>query len=102
MDHYSITYTELSEHLESNHEGVSKIIDVRQARDFRRHTLEGAVNIPLEELSQHIQALKSPSLIVLFCNGGGKSKRGVKMLREKGLENVYYLEGGIKGTRKQT
>ena len=40
------------------------IIDVRNPRSFERETIPGAINIPLEELEEHLKTIPKDKLLV--------------------------------------
>ena len=40
------------------------IIDVRNARSFEKETIPGAINIPLEELEEHLKTIPKDKLLV--------------------------------------
>jgi 3-mercaptopyruvate sulfurtransferase SseA len=42
------------------------IIDVRNARSFERETIPGAINIPLEELEEHLKSIPKDKLLVFI------------------------------------
>ena len=72
------------------------IVDVRE--DFERVQsgfLEGALHIPLRELSTRWEELKEANEIVCYCAAGARSYNAAMLLRDNGLFNATSLEGGI-------
>jgi len=65
------------------------LVDVRTQMEFRNGTVPTAVNIPLDEISQHIDELKEKQPVVFFCRSGSRSGMATQILKNKGLENVY-------------
>lgn len=65
------------------------LVDVRSQMEFRNGTAPTAVNIPLEEITKHIDKLKKKESVVLFCRSGSRSGMATQILKNKGLENVY-------------
>lgn len=53
---------ELKAHLDAGKDVL--IIDVRNARSFERETIPGAINIPLEELEEHLKTIPKDKLLV--------------------------------------
>jgi rhodanese-related sulfurtransferase len=72
------------------------IVDVRE--DFERVQsgfLEGALHIPLRELSTRWEELKEANEIVCYCAAGARSYNAAMLLRSNGLFNATSLEGGL-------
>lgn len=72
------------------------IIDVRPPEEYHAGHIEGAVNIPLKELQQHLQSLDNHREIVAYCRGAYcvLAYEAVAILREKGFD-VRRLESGF-------
>ncbi len=67
------------------------IIDVRTAEEFASGHVEGAVNIPHEQIAQGISSLKhlrKGSLIVLYCRSGRRSGIAAETLERLGYTRV--------------
>lgn len=68
----------------------ARLVDVREPNEFQEGHLEGALNIPLEQLEGSIEELKkAPAL--LYCSGGIRSQIGMERLKKLGLTEVYNL-----------
>ncbi len=73
------------------------IVDVRQPDEYSGGSIEGAVNIPLRQLVNSLQAL--PGLdkdIVVVCSSGHRSAIGMAVLRMLGYKNATSLAGGMR------
>lgn len=71
------------------------IIDVRNTYEFETEKINGAINIPLPELMNHINEIKQMSKpIVVHCLSGGRSATAVSILKQHGIDEVYN-GGGI-------
>lgn len=71
------------------------IIDVRSPWEFESGNYPGAINIPLEEISQRVaefEAFEGP--IVLYCRSGNRSGMALNFLKQQGFENLTN-GGGI-------
>lgn len=66
------------------------MVDVRSAPEFAKNTVHGAVNLPLEELEQHVDKIKDTPCL-LFCNSGARSHIAMLKLQESGLDDVYNV-----------
>ena len=72
------------------------IIDVREADEFARGYLQGAVNLSKGIIERDIakQGIDQGHRIVLYCGGGYRSALAADNLRIMGWSNVYSLWGG--------
>ncbi len=70
------------------------VIDLREAKEFRKLHLKGAVCIPYENLRTGVRFLKEQTL-VLYCERGSTSLRAAKELSEQGFQ-VKSMIGGIR------
>lgn len=73
----------------------SSIIDIRNADNFQRGPLEGAINIPLEEIEQNIQQFANAESVYVLCHTGEKSKEAVEILEEHGIHGIN-IQGGYR------
>jgi phage shock protein E len=65
------------------------IIDVRRPMEFSSGHIKGAVNIPLDAISSHVDELKKKNkVIVTVCLSGTRSGMARRILQNNGLE-VY-------------
>lgn len=70
-----------------NNEGT--IVDVRTPAEFSGGSVSGAVNIPLNEISQRLNELKElKSPLVLCCASGNRSGQATDYLSHQGIECV--------------
>lgn len=73
------------------------MLDVREAEEIEKASLEETLWIPLGDLEVRIPeliAVKERPLVV-FCHHGGRSERAVRLLRERGFAQAENLDGGI-------
>ena len=74
------------------------VLDVRTGREFGEGHLEGAVLIPVQELSRRsgeLAAHKGDPVLV-YCASGNRSTVAAKMLIDAGFERVINLRHGYK------
>jgi rhodanese-related sulfurtransferase len=72
------------------------LVDVRSPDEYTEGHLEGAINIPLRELAQHLDML--PDLdeeMVVYCGSGWRSALGMTSLQILGYTDVRSMGGGI-------
>lgn len=70
------------------------VIDVRSPGDYSKGHIEGAVNIPHEEMKGRIRELNINDEIVVHCNKGTTGNAAQNLLINLGFKNVYNLSGG--------
>ena len=71
------------------------IIDVRTPEEFATGHIDGAVNIPHEQIGQGIQSVKGlskESPILLYCRTGRRSAVARATLEQQGFKQI--LDGG--------
>lgn len=74
------------------------IIDVRSADEFTAGHVEGAINIPADQLAARAGEFAKDAAIVTVCNlGGSRSCNAAERLRTMGYENAAPLRGGTRG-----
>lgn len=69
------------------------IVDVRDAGEYRRNHIPGAVNISMDHIRQ--ARLDKEKIIVLYCEHGGNSMVAARELARRGFQ-VKTVVGGIK------
>ncbi len=78
------------------------ILDVRKESEFEKGHLEGAVNLPLSEISQWTTKIKDQDNIVLHCQGGYRSMIAGSILNSRGIRNFKEVEGGFNAIKKDS
>jgi rhodanese-related sulfurtransferase len=74
------------------------ILDVRSSSEFSAGNIPGSINIPVDELQEHIRELAHDRFIVTVCGkGGGRSLQAANLLRENGRPDALYLCDGYMG-----
>lgn len=72
------------------------LIDIRTRDEHQLGTIEGAVNIPLDELRLHLDQIPRNKKIVVFCGVGLRAHVACRILMQNGFSEVYNLSGGLK------
>lgn len=88
---------ELKEFIDTTSEETYTLLDVRQPFEYEAEHLPGAKLLPLPGLTDFIGELDPRKTIITYCRLGGRSRMAAKLLRHRGFESVFYLEGGIQG-----
>ncbi|CAN5495251.1 hypothetical protein BH10CHL1_BH10CHL1_29040 [soil metagenome] len=69
------------------------LLDVRTPEEFAGEHLAGAVNIPVQNLSQHLRDVPTDRPVVLMCRSGNRTKMAAQILTQAGYTNLYDLGG---------
>lgn len=72
------------------------LIDVRTPEEYALGTIDGAVNIPLDELRERLDEIPHDKPIHLFCGVGLRGYLASNILKANGYDNVRNLIGGIR------
>ena|SRR5215472_5062700 len=80
-------------------------VDARNAREWSQSSekLPGAIRIPTDEVSAHIQELPRDRTIVTYCTGKheASSARVAQDLADAGFHNVHPLYGGFDAWKRK-
>ena len=71
------------------------VIDVRDEREHDSERLEGAVNIPLEDLRDRLSEVPKDRPVVVHCSVGYRSYLAQQTLQQHGWTNIRNLYGGF-------
>lgn len=91
----NITVHELHDILEKDQTNNLVLVDVRTPLENKEVRIPQAKNIPLDQLEQHKDELKTYSTVFVHCRSGGRSSKACQKLKEMGIENVVNITGGI-------
>ena len=72
------------------------LLDVRTPAEFSLGSIEGAVNIPLDELRGRLDEIPADKEIIIFCAVGLRGYLALKILTGRGFKNVKNISGGYK------
>jgi rhodanese-related sulfurtransferase len=70
------------------------LLDVRSPEEFGGGHIDGAINIPIQELSGRMDELDDKNHeIVVYCQSGGRSAMAKRLLERDGFTSVHDLGG---------
>lgn len=72
------------------------LLDVRTADEFQLGSITGAVNIPLDDLRDHLEMIPTDKPIYVFCAIGLRGYLATNILIQRDYKNVYNVSGGYK------
>ncbi len=79
-----------------------QIIDVRTKEEFDLGHIEGAVNIPVDELRERLEEIDNNKAKYIYCAVGLRGYLASNILLANGFKNVLNLIGGYKLYRSAT
>tara|TARA_B110001454_G_scaffold187265_1_gene184550 strand:- start:486 stop:884 length:399 start_codon:yes stop_codon:yes gene_type:complete len=79
------------------------ILDVRTKEECSESKIPGSLNIDYysENFKDNLDKLNKNLNYYIYCRSGNRSGKTVMILREKGFNNVFNLEGGILAWKKE-
>jgi rhodanese-related sulfurtransferase len=83
-----------------NHEAVI-LLDVRTSAEFARGKIEGAINIPVDEVESRIEKVitDKTATIYVYCLSASRSPIAVEIMENLGYQHVYNMDPGLLGWR---
>ena len=64
------------------------LIDVRSREEFDEGSVPGAINIPIDLLSDNIEEIPTDKPIIVFCKSGNRAGKAKKILEENNITDV--------------
>lgn len=71
------------------------IIDIRKKSEYESEHIVGAINVPLNEINQHLDQFPKDKNFVLYCAGGYRSMIASSILKQRGWDNFSDVIGGF-------
>lgn len=78
------------------------LVDVRTPREFTSGAIDGAINVPLDDLRESLHLIPTDKPVWLYCGVGLRGYLASCILRQSGYDDVRNLIGGIKTYRTAT
>lgn len=70
------------------------LIDVRNPSEFEKGSIPGAINIPVDDLRNHLTELDPQQNIYVYCQIGLRGYLASRILLQSGFKNVFNISGG--------
>lgn len=77
----------------------TQLVDVRSAREMARGKLDGAINIPVDELRERLTELDPNRPVIVYCQVGLRGHIAARILLSHGFTKVWNLKGGYTQAR---
>lgn len=78
------------------------LIDVRTAEEFATGAIEGAINLPLDDIRESLASIPAGKPVVLYCGVGLRGYLASCILRQNGFNDVRNLIGGLRTYKTAT
>ncbi|MEZ4778152.1 MAG: MBL fold metallo-hydrolase [Flavobacteriaceae bacterium] len=72
------------------------VIDVRKKSEFASQHVVDALNIPLNEINQHLAEIPKDKPFIIHCAGGYRSMIAASILKQRGWREFVDVKGGFK------
>jgi rhodanese-related sulfurtransferase len=78
-------------------QGVTLVLDVRDAADYASGHVPKARHIPLRELSKRMDEIGKykDKPVIVTCRAGTRAGAASRFLKQAGFKSVYQLKGGL-------
>ena len=76
------------------------VFDVRKKSEYDSEHVEGAINVPLNQISEHLAEFPKDKPFIVHCAGGYRSMIASSILKQRGWENFVDVEGGFDAIKK--
>jgi len=73
------------------------VVDVRTPGEFETAHIDGAINIPLDQVDAHLRRIVTDAggTLVLVCQSGGRAQQAASKLASAGLHDIVIMTGGM-------
>lgn len=92
----SISADELAEKMK---EGHVKVIDVRKPGEYTSEHVKDAINMPLDNVNDHLSELNANDTYYVHCAGGYRSMIFASIFRARGFNKLIDVKGGYKAIK---
>jgi rhodanese-related sulfurtransferase len=70
-------------------------VDVRTVSEYDDGHIEGALNIPVQEIEDRLNELSKRDEILVYCRTGNRSSTAIEIMKENGFTKIYHMNRGI-------
>ena len=84
----------------SKYDSKPLVFDVRKKSEFDSEHVVDAINIPLNEINNHLAEFPKDKPFILHCAGGYRSMIAASILKSRGWEDFVDVEGGMSAILK--
>ena len=77
-----------------------QLIDVRSPKEYAAGHVDGAINVPVGEITGRAGELQQDALTVVMCEGGYRSGLAASLLQREGFSQLANVTGGMAAFRE--
>ncbi|MBP9193166.1 MAG: MBL fold metallo-hydrolase [Saprospiraceae bacterium] len=81
--------------------GENILFDVRKKSEYDAEHVVGAINVPLNQINQHLAEFPKDKQFTIYCAGGYRSMIAGSILKQRGWKNFVDVIGGFGAISKQ-
>ena len=83
--------------------GGAVLVDLRSANQFKDGHIEGARNVPGDQIATEPKTLErlAGKTLVLYCDSGTTTAAAQRTLERAGAKNVFSLRGGLAAWKQE-
>ena len=70
-------------------------LDVRTVSEYDDDHIEGAINIPVQEIEERLNELSKRDEILVYCRTGNRSSTAIDIMKANGFTKIYHMNRGI-------
>lgn len=72
----------------------AQIVDVREAKAFKKQHIDGARNIPYSQFKTLFKELRTDLPVYVYSDTASMTLRCMKTLKKNGYQKIYWLKDG--------
>ncbi len=91
--------SESAAYLAERMDAETVVVDVRKESEYNSERVEGAMNIPLSFINEHMAKFPQEKIFFLHCGSGYRSVIAGSILKSRGYHEIINVEGGIKAIK---
>ncbi|MHA4846935.1 MBL fold metallo-hydrolase [Flavitalea antarctica] len=96
----TITSIDAAEFAKLANQEDMQVIDVRRPAEYDNEHVEGAINLPLDNINDAIGKINPGQRYLVHCAGGYRSMIFNSILRARGFDNLVDVQGGFEAIKK--
>ena len=87
VDYWAVHLKKIPKQKQVNNMKPNTVIDVRSPEEYMGGHVAGSINIPLQDIINHVEEIKAmPKPIVLCCASGNRSGQATAYLKSMGVD----------------
>ena len=80
--------------------GSAIVVDVRKENEYMSEHIDGAINLPLDNINDSMDALDKNKTYYVHCAGGYRSMIFNSVLKARGFDHLIDITGGFNAIKE--